>query len=88
VTRRNRTRLVACVACTALAYVLEQVLALRLAARDPLAAAITGSAGSVLATALPLLAVRLFLFLGAPAWLVFAVGTALAHGDGEEKKAS
>ena len=74
--RPDRRRLVMCAACTLAAYVLEQVLAAHLAARDPLAAVITGSAGSVLATALPLLGLRLFLFFGAPAWVALAMVSA------------
>jgi hypothetical protein len=74
--RSARRRLVVCVVFTLAAYALEQLLATCLAAHDPLAAAISGSVGRVLATAIAVLGLRLFLFFAAPCWWALCIARA------------
>jgi hypothetical protein len=80
-------RMVALAACTLAAYGLERLLGAHLAAGDPLEAAITGSAVIVLATALPLLGLRLFLFFGAPCWWALLLASAVLAAWTDRKRA-
>ena len=78
----QRRRLVRFAVVTLAAYVAMRLLAGHLAAHDPIARALSGAFADVLATALPLGCLRVFLFFVAPCWGAYVAAQALLHRIG------
>ena len=68
-------RLRVCALFSVVGFATEHGLAIHLAQRDPIAASISGSLGSVLATAIPLACLRVFVLFLLPCWWAFVLAS-------------